>query len=776
MGESPLLTETIGFELSTQQQAEWRRQGTASANLSVCALELSEPLDSATLYQRLSAAIQRHEVLRTTFSHPAGRRFPLQVVAEAADPPAVQERELAATPDALAELERELLATAFEPEHGPLLRVVLARRGEDGAALLLAASGLVLDPDGLLALGLELLGAEPEEEPLQYGDYAAWQAELLEETPPDAARDDAPAPVALPLVGTGEPAAALPVALDAGLASAVSGLAADPRDAWLAIWATLAARLSGRQDVALAVTVGARASTELDGAVGVYSRAVPAVLDVAPGTSFAALVAAAAETRSAAEADQERLGAAPTELPLGFSYTADHGAPAGLPLAAVRRSLASLSGQARLDVAVAGGETAVTLLTAGAEPDQAERIARSLEQLARSASSAPDTDVWALDVLSGADRATLLDDFGTGPARPAAALVHERFAECAARTPDAAAVSSGGVTLTYAELAGRAAAIAATLRARGAAGAVVALLLDRSPDMIAAVLGVLEAGAAYLPLNADQPEARLAFQVGDSGAKLVLSEARLASLAAGLGAEVVDVEEAAAGAAAAPDGGRAPGADRGPATVGRDEIAYLIYTSGSTGVPKGVEVTHGNLANYVDAISDRLGLEAEPEPRRFGVVTTLSTDLGNTSIFPALTSGGRLRAGARRRGDGRRRLRGLCRRPSGRHPEDHAVAPRCAARVGRRERAAAPAARARRRGRSVGADRSRPRRRRLRDPQPLRPHRDDRRLGRERGRRTSAARRRWQRPCRSGARSPTRRSPSSTSSCGSSRSALPASC
>jgi amino acid adenylation domain-containing protein len=631
------MTDSIGFELSTQQQSEWRRHGTPSASVSVCALELSEPLDSATLRERMSAATERHEVLRTTFTRPAGRRFPLQVVAEQADAPAVEERELADALGAMAELERELLATTFEIEHGPLLRVVLARLGGERSALVLAASGLVLDADGLLALALELLGADIEEEPLQYGDYAAWQAELLEETPPDVVPADAPAPVALPLAGTGDQPLALPVPFDASIARAVSGLAADPRDAWLTTWATLLARLSGRSDIALAVAVGARASGELDGAVGAYARAVPVVLDVAPGISFTDLVAAVAETRKAAEADQERLGAGSAERRLGFSYTPGNEAPAGLPVAAVRCSPAPLAGQARLDVAVVDDAITVTLLTAGVERGEAERIARSLEQLARAATASPATDVWALDVLAAVDRAQLVDDFGTGPERSPAALVHERFAERATRMPEATAVSSAGTALTYAELAARADAIAATLRARGAAGAVVALLLDRSPDLIAAVLGVLKAGAAYLPLNADQPEARLAYQVDDAGAKLVLSEDRLAALADGLGAEVLDVQEAAAGAGTDSGGSDSDGA---PVAVGREDIAYLIYTSGSTGVPKGVEVTHGNLANYVDAISDRLGLESEPEPQRFGVVTTLSTDLGNTSIFPALAAGG----------------------------------------------------------------------------------------------------------------------------------------
>jgi amino acid adenylation domain-containing protein len=614
------MTSDIGFELSTQQQAAWRQQDDGLAAVHVCAVELTTPLDAAAVQERLTAATARHELLRTTFAQPAGRRFPLQVVAADAEAPAVETR---ADADP-AELERELAATAFDPAQGPLLRIVVA--GE--RTLALAASGLILDADGLAALAFELLGAPAGDEPLQYGDYAAWQSELLEDSPPAEAPAGGPAPVALPLTGEAGARAATPVEVDSELSGAVSRLAAEPRDAWLAAWAGLVARLTGRSDVTLAVAVGARASAELDGAVGAYARTVPVAVEAAPGTTFAALVASVAEARAAAEAAQEQLGATPPELPLGFAHATAPPAPPELGGATVRRASEPVAGQARLDVNAGEGATAVTLVTAGLDADEAARIAGSLEQLLRSAAAAPDTDVWALDALPAADRERLAGELGTGPQRPQAALITERFAEHAASTPDAPAVSSQGATLSYGELDQRSDAIAAALRARGAAGGVVALLLDRTPDLIAAVLGAFKAGAAYLPLNPDQPEERLAFQVQDAGAGLVLADAGSAAAAAALGAEVLDAGEAAATAA---DAGEA-------AAPGHDDVAYLIYTSGSTGVPKGVEVTHGNLANYVDAVTDRLGLGGDP--LRFGVVTTLSTDLGNTSVFGALASGG----------------------------------------------------------------------------------------------------------------------------------------
>src|SRR5262249_8649443 len=152
---------------------------------------------------------------------------------------------------------------------------------------------------------------------------------------------------------------------------------------------------------------------------------------------------------------------------------------------------------------------------------------------------------------------------------------------------------------------------------------VVGLATDRSLDLAVGLLGVLKAGAAYLPLHFEHPPARLAHQLAETGAAaIVTQEPVLEHLPPFAGAIVCldrDRAELAREHAAPPD---APGSP--------DALAYVVYTSGSTGTPKGVEVTHRNLVNYTGDLIRRL--EADREPLAFALMTSISTDLGNTAV------------------------------------------------------------------------------------------------------------------------------------------------
>ncbi len=203
----------------------------------------------------------------------------------------------------------------------------------------------------------------------------------------------------------------------------------------------------------------------------------------------------------------------------------------------------------------------------------------------------------------------------------------------AGRAPDAVAVSCGDRWVSYGELWGRAGRLGGYLRGLGAGPEmVVGLCLERGAELVAAVLGVWLAGAAYLPLDPGWPAERLGFAVGDAGAVLVAGSGReLGGLPAGR-VPVVELDErrtAGAVAGSVPAGaGRVPG--------GR--LAYVIYTSGSSGVPKGVGVSHGALANYVGWVPSRLGWGAAGG--RYGLLQSPVTDLGNTAVLTALATGG----------------------------------------------------------------------------------------------------------------------------------------
>ncbi|GAA3871758.1 amino acid adenylation domain-containing protein [Streptomyces sedi] len=206
------------------------------------------------------------------------------------------------------------------------------------------------------------------------------------------------------------------------------------------------------------------------------------------------------------------------------------------------------------------------------------------------------------------------------------ACVHELFERQVGRTPGAVALrAADGSTLSYAELNARANRLARRLRARGVGvESRVGVLLRRGPDLVVALLAVLKAGAAYLPLDPAHPPARLATLLGEADARLVLTEPGLTDRLAGSPARPLPV--AAEGES---------DADLG-VTASPQSLAYLVYTSGSTGTPKGVMVEHRNLVNYVCWCLDAyrpLGGTGSP------LYSSMAFDLPVTSLFPALLSG-----------------------------------------------------------------------------------------------------------------------------------------
>jgi len=644
------------FRISPQQAFVLGR-GAERPLVSQCALILDAAPDAAALKASLDAVVARHEILRTTFVTPIGARAPVgQTIHEGMEPAWLagsdSDAALPVDPASLGALADREAQADFDLEHGPPLRVRFVELSPGRSVIVLTALAACADASSLLAIARELCGRgdSPSPDPIQHADYAAWRRELIAGEDPDAASgrtfwreaiDDTRTAPPL-LFGAGAPAprsaaaprARIPLVLESGeveaLRASASASGVDLAVFVEAAWHALLARLSGASELLVAGWADGRAQPDLAGAIGPYEQWLPVRVRIDAETRFGEVLDQVRRARAEAVRWQEY--GSDIDL-LGVSERA---------VAAFSAIERSAPGVASLSVAAPGcavwldwrGDEAAELCVDTAVYDQrdAEDIAGYFRTLLLAAVSEPAEVVSRLALLDAGARMRVLR-LGDEPAiATAPECVHLDFERQAARTPDRPAVAGGGEELTFGELNEGANRLAHHLLAQGAGSqAPVGLCLRRSPAMLTAVLGILKSGAAYLPLNFAHPPDRIGHQLAEAGAEIVVTEASLLDrlpLLAAAGSVCVDRDETeiAGRSSENPPGVSEPG-----------DLAYVMYTSGSTGLPKGVAVTHGNLASYTQAIGERIG--AQPG-WRFGVVSEISTDLGNTAIFPPLCTGG----------------------------------------------------------------------------------------------------------------------------------------
>ncbi|MDP9122454.1 MAG: amino acid adenylation domain-containing protein, partial [Acidobacteriota bacterium] len=420
----------------------------------------------------------------------------------------------------------------------------------------------------------------------------------------------------------------------------------------LAALGTLLSRLTGQIDLTVGTVIAGRNRLEIEPLIGFFVNTLVLRPDLSGNPAFAELLVRVRRETLAAHAHQDLpfeklvLELAPerslAHTPLFQVMLVLQNAAVGeLLLPGLRLVPLELPGSvAKFDLTLAmaqgeRGELAGTLeySTDLYDAPTAERLLGHFERLLGSAVEGPERRISDLALLSQAERQQLLIEWNGGPrvAAVSGSLV-ARFAAVAAGRPDAIAVVGQGERLSYGELAARSNRLARHLRRVGVVpGDRVGLLLERSPEMVVAILGVLGAGAAYVPLDPAYPEERLSFMLADSGARVVVteggSEARLA-LPEGIRRVRVDGAEI----------GRESRAGFGLG-LGPDDLAYLLYTSGSTGRPKGVGVTHGNVLRLLGSTAGWFGFGP-------GDVWTLfhsyAFDFSVWELWGALAAGGRL--------------------------------------------------------------------------------------------------------------------------------------
>ncbi|HLL48342.1 MAG TPA: condensation domain-containing protein, partial [Longimicrobiaceae bacterium] len=664
--------------LSFAQQRLWLLDqvdpGSAAHNVPV-PLRLEGPLDPARLSRAVAALVDRHEALRTRLPAPGGE--PVQVV-EPAGSFVLAHVDLSGLRAGARERETAGLAAAdaarpFDLARGPLFRAALLRLGNEDHALLACAHHAVCDEwsTGILLGELSALygGAPLPPLAVQYADFAVWQRARLAGGTLDRQLAwwterlrGAPPVLELP---TDRPRSAaaddredeIRFTLPRGTADAVHALAAatgaTPFMVVLSAWQALLGRYAGQDEVVVGTQVDGRTRAETEGLIGLLANTLALRADLSGGPGFGGLLARVSEATLHAFARQElpferlvdalAIERSPAHHPLfqaGFAFRDVE--PGELRLGAASAGRIPVGGRAaRLDVSLAVAERdgglagSLAYRRALLDGATAERMAEHFARLLAAAAAEPEARVSALPLLDAAGREQVLRAWNATAADFPPTPVHLLVAEQAARTPDAPAVVAGEERLTYAELESRAEALAVRLRALGAGpDSLVGVCMERSPEMIAAVLAVLKAGGAYVPVDPAYPEERIAHLLADSGSRVLLTQARLAGRLEAFGAETVVCDT--------PEDAGAVSHSRTFAlshSASPDNLAYVIYTSGSTGTPRGVAVPHGALGRYVQAARERFGIGAGDRVLQFA---SLAFDASAEEIFPALAGGAAL--------------------------------------------------------------------------------------------------------------------------------------
>jgi amino acid adenylation domain-containing protein len=263
--------------------------------------------------------------------------------------------------------------------------------------------------------------------------------------------------------------------------------------------------------------------------------------------------------------------------------------------------------------------------------ETAREMALQWRRLLDVVAAAPGIPMAEHDLVTSDERRRQLSWNRTTQQGISSQCVHEVISSQVERTPAAVAVQVGDTTLTYRQLDDRAAAIASRLVQAGAGpGSVVAVLLDRTPDLVAAIMGILKSGAAFLPLDPRQPAARNTFCITDAAANIVLTDHELPTGGDAVAATVINLGDL---------GPHAPRPGARSSTVSCTDIAYVIYTSGSTGRPKGVLIEHRSVTNLMRTMFRELGVAACDTVLS---VASISFDIALADIFCALACGARL--------------------------------------------------------------------------------------------------------------------------------------
>ncbi|MFD9482606.1 amino acid adenylation domain-containing protein [Streptomyces sp. NPDC059991] len=678
---------TEPVRLSFAQQRLWflaQLDGTSAYYNIPMALRLSGPLDRPALQRALAEIVRRHEVLRTRFVERDG--VPYQEIGDGSDF-AVAYEELAG-PDALAGVCEREAVTPFDLARESLIRVRLLRESERAHVLLVTMHHSVSDGWSLGVFFRDLValyeaycagaGSPLDELPIQYADYAHWQRQWLVDEVQERqvgywkerlagvdARLTLPADLPRPEIRTYQgrhERFTCPPELLRRLREVSERHDVTLYMTLLAVYALALHQYTGQSDIAVGTPVAGRNRLEAEGLIGFFANTLVMRTDLSGDPSFPELLARVKESALQAYDHQDVPFEAVVDA-LNLERSLSHSpvfqtmfvlqeaqSEREVRLGALDVSLIEFDFDiTKFDLTLDLRETpdglvgAVEYTTALYESATVRRFIAHYTRLLAAVAEEPGARISRLSALDEAERHQVLTGWNdTRHPFSDESCLHELFEAAVARHPERTAVVFGADELSYAELNARANRVAHALRRHGVGpDTVVGLRMERSAEMVAAILGIQKAGGAYLPIEPSHPAERTAYVVESSGVEVVLTQPHLDTEAVSGVKHLLTVD---AGGRVAHAGEELTGLgednlDAAELGLNAGHLAYVIYTSGSTGRPKGVMIEHRAAVNRIEWMQHTYDLGEDDVVLQ---KTPFSFDVSVWEFFWPLMAGARL--------------------------------------------------------------------------------------------------------------------------------------